>query len=285
MKKRLSKALAAAGIASRRACEQYIFDGRVTVNGETVYLPQTMVSWENDRICVDDSCVSKEERKVAYLLNKPRGYLCSNTPLRKGDKLVVDLFNNSELRLFTVGRLDRDTSGLLIVTNDGTLANRIIHPSANIEKEYIAICAERIQPQHLRLLSKGTVVEGVHVRPLHVQVAQTNAVAVVVSEGKKREVRLLCENAGLQVLALRRIRIGGLRLPNIPEGVYRALKQSEIEAICGGRKKAAVKPQADAAPQKPRVRPHGHRSAGRSVQSPVARKFSTRSPKAKTSAR
>src|SRR5690242_17465241 len=122
-KKRLSKAMSSAGVASRRACEELIFQGRVKVNAEVVLLPQTMVCWEKDEICVDGVRLRGEEEKVYYLLNKPHGFICSNT--RVGSKkLVLDLFAGYPFRLFTVGRLDRDTTGLLIVTNDGHFANR-----------------------------------------------------------------------------------------------------------------------------------------------------------------
>jgi 23S rRNA pseudouridine2605 synthase len=134
-KQRLSKVMAQAGVASRRHCEEIIFSGRVTVNGEKTLLPQTPVSDEDD-ILVDGKALSGIEPKAYYLLNKPTGYVCAN--FDRHYKKVKDLFNKVNLRLFTVGRLDKETSGLLIVTNDGHFAQRVIHPSANIEKEYLA---------------------------------------------------------------------------------------------------------------------------------------------------
>src|SRR5271169_5148464 len=133
-KKRLSKALAAAGIASRRAAEEIIFEGRVKVNGAVVKVPQTLVDWDSDAIVVDGEPINGEEKKVYYVLNKPHGFICSNARIGS-KKLVLDLFAGLPYRLFTVGRLDRDTTGLLIVTNDGHFANRVIHPSSNISKE------------------------------------------------------------------------------------------------------------------------------------------------------
>src|SRR5271169_5561850 len=126
--KRLSKALAAAGVASRRACEELIFKGKVTVNGEIVIVPQTLVSWEKDEISVDGVPLKTEQGKVYFILNKPKGYICSSARIGS-KKLVVDIFQNLPYRLFTVGRLDRDTTGLLIITNDGHFANQVIHPS------------------------------------------------------------------------------------------------------------------------------------------------------------
>ena len=135
-KKRLSKALAAAGVASRRACEELIFAGRVQVNGETILLPQHHIDWSRDQIHLDGEPVKNEQKKVYYLLNKPTGYICSNTRPGK-QKIVLDLFPNTLERLFTVGRLDKETAGLLLVTNDGHFANQVIHPSSNIIKKYI----------------------------------------------------------------------------------------------------------------------------------------------------
>jgi 23S rRNA pseudouridine2605 synthase len=229
-KKRLSKALAAAGIASRRAAEELIFQGRVKVNGKVVKVPQTLVSWEDDNIRVDDEPVGGEEKKVYFILNKPKGYICSNK--RLGSKrLVVDLFADLPHRLFTIGRLDRDTTGLLLVTNDGHFANRVIHPSANIAKEYVVKTAQEITDVHLKAISKGSFIEGSWIKPVSVAKVRKGTVKVVVKEGKKREVRLLVQNAGLDILELSRVRIGGLRLGPIPEGTFRELTESEKKII------------------------------------------------------
>ncbi len=229
-KKRLSKALAAAGIASRRACEEIIFGGRVSVNGKVALLPQTLVSWETDEIRVDEKLVSGEEKKVYYILNKPHGYICSNVRIGR-KKLVVDLFGTEGKRLFTIGRLDRDTTGLLLVTNDGFFAQKVIHPSMNISKEYIVKTLQEITDEHLKAISKGTFIEGSWIKPARVQKVRKGTVKVIVKEGKKREVRLLVQNAGLDILELSRVRIGGLRLGPIPEGTYREMTEAEKQMI------------------------------------------------------
>ncbi|NGX57681.1 MAG: putative RNA pseudouridine synthase [Chlamydiae bacterium] len=229
-KKRLSKALAAAGVASRRACEQLIFDGRVSVNGEVTLVPQTLVSWEEDEILVDGKPVSEEESKVYFAINKPKGYVCTNKRLSKRMKLVIDLFDEDR-RLFTVGRLDKETEGLILVTNDGHFAQKLIHPSQNIQKEYVAKTDREINPQILEKISNGTVVEGVFVKPTKVEKVRKGTVKVTVSEGKKHEVRMLLENAGLNVQNLKRIRIGHITLGDIAVGNYRNLSQSEIEGV------------------------------------------------------
>ncbi|MEM1282665.1 MAG: pseudouridine synthase [Chlamydiota bacterium] len=228
-KQRLSKVMAQAGLASRRHCEEIIFTGRVTVNGEVVLLPQTMVE-KTDNIKVDGYPLPSIEKKVYYLLNKPPGYLCSNSSHR-GEKIVIDLFEKCPYRLFTVGRLDKETTGLLIVTNDGHFAQRVIHPSADIEKEYLAEVNNPLSEKHLRLVRQGAKVEGSFVKPVEVKKVENTKVRIVVKEGKKREVRVLIKNAGLTVKHLSRIRIGQLSLKNLPEGKWRAMTEHEKQQI------------------------------------------------------
>lgn len=227
-KMRLSKLLAGAGVASRRACEELIFAGKVTVNGEEVLIPQTMVTF-NDDVRVDDEPVRRFQPKVYFLLNKPVGYICSNKAIGT-KKLVIDLFP-PDLRLFTVGRLDRDTSGLLIVTNDGHFAQKVIHPSANITKEYLVKTLQEVDHEHLTEISQGTVVEGVFVRPVKVTKVRRGTIKVAVKEGRKREVRIMVEKAGLKIYELQRIRIGALTMGTLPEGSYRPLTEKERELL------------------------------------------------------
>lgn len=230
VKKRLSKTLAACGVASRRACEALIFAGKVKVNGEVALLPQTLVD-DQDCITVDDQPVKGEAAKVYYILNKPAGYLCTTKRSSKSPKLVLDLFEEVQERLFTVGRLDKDTEGLLIVTNDGHFANKVIHPSANIPKEYLAKTDQEITPEHLFAISNGTLVEGVFVKPIRVVKVRKGTLKITISEGKKREVRMLLAAAGLEVLELSRIRIGSLQLGTLPVGSWRAMTEREKELI------------------------------------------------------
>lgn len=227
-KQRLSKVLAAAGVASRRAAETLIFEGKVKVNGQ-VTLVQTMVD-ANDKISVNGQVITQPEPKVYYILNKPPGYVCSNKPTKTA-KLVVDLFEETGLRLFTVGRLDKDTCGLLLVTNDGHFANSVIHPSGNIHKEYLAKTDEEITPDHLIAMASGTLVEGVFVKPVKVSKVRKGTLKVTIMEGKKREVRLLMESAGLKVRELTRIRLGGLHLGSLELGSWRELTEREKQMI------------------------------------------------------
>ena len=226
-KKRLSKALAAAGVASRRACEEMIFEGRVTVNGEVIQLPQTLVDGENDRIGVDGNLITGEHAKVYFVLNKPPGYLCSRTKRGQKDKLVFDLVPDAENRLFTVGRLDKDTAGLLLLTNDGDFANHLMHPRYGITKEYLVKVDGEVSHEDLVNLSKGAMVEGAWVKPQKVVKVRRGTLKITVAEGKKHEVRLLVTSIGFKILQLVRIRIGSLTLGNLALGSYRVLKEKE----------------------------------------------------------
>lgn len=224
-KQRLSKTMAASGVASRRACEELIFAGKVKVNGKVTLLPQTMVD-HTDAITVNDQPISSKEEKVYFMLNKPVGFIC--TSLRsKNSKLILDLFGDVKQRLFTIGRLDKDTGGLLLVTNDGHFANQVIHPSANIQKEYLVKTNQEVSPEHLIAISSGTLVEGIFVKPIRVTKVRRGTLKITIAEGKKREVRILMQSAGLDVMELTRIRIGGLHLGPLEPGSWRAMTERE----------------------------------------------------------
>lgn len=226
---RLSKVLASAGIASRRKCETLIFDGQVTVNGQVILKPETHVSLEEDAIKVCGTLITTAPKKVYYLLNKPKGYLCTHAGA-PGKKTIYDLFPGHE-RLFCVGRLDRDTTGLLLVTNDGQFANEVIHPSSGVVKEYVASVREEITHEDLVKLSKRIRVEGTYVRPVSVKKMRRGVVKIAVKEGKKREVRFMVKAANLNLVSLKRIRIGNLLLPKMAEGTFRVISEKEKSAL------------------------------------------------------
>ena len=226
--KRLSKTLAAAGVASRRACEELIFAGRVSVNGKVIKIPQSPVHPE-DIIQVDGKTIQVEEKKY-FILNKPAGYLCTAKRMGKS-KIVLDLFQDIKERLFTVGRLDKDTEGLILVTNDGHFAQKVIHPSSDIHKEYLVKTDQDITAEHLKAISTGTLVEGVYVKPVRLSKIRKGTLKIVISEGKKREVRLLLEAAGLKTKSLSRIRIGSLQMGPLPVGQWREMTKREMDLI------------------------------------------------------
>jgi 23S rRNA pseudouridine2605 synthase len=226
-KQRLSKFLATAGVASRRAAETLIFDGRVAVNGEKVIVPQTLVDPEVDKVTVDRKPVVHRVERLYYALNKPVGYQCTNDPRIK--RRAVDLVPAPEgARLFTVGRLDKETAGLILVTNDGHFANKVMHPSGGIKKEYIAKVDREITHDHLVALSKGCAVEGVLVRPVRVAKIRRGTVRIVVQEGRRHEVRQMLAAVGFTVLELKRVKIGQVSLGSLPEGQARAISPDEV---------------------------------------------------------
>ncbi|XP_010267203.1 PREDICTED: uncharacterized protein LOC104604521 isoform X2 [Nelumbo nucifera] len=228
---RLSKVLAAAGVASRRSSEELIFAGRVTVNGSVCNTPQTRVDPARDVIYVNGNRLSKKlPPKVYFALNKPKGYICSCG--EKESKSVMSLFDDylkswdkrnpglPKPRLFTVGRLDVATTGLIIVTNDGDFAQRLSHPSSKLTKEYIATIVGTVNKRHLIAISEGTMIEGIHCTPDSVELLPQQPdiprprLRIVVHEGRNHEVRELVKNAGLTLHSLKRVRIGGFKLPS-----------------------------------------------------------------------
>ncbi len=230
METRLNKAVASSGICSRRKADELILQGAVTVNGTTVLEPFLRVDPKKDHIVVQGQKKVVPKAKLYFLLNKPRGYVCSNVR-QNLEHLVVDLFPKNMPNLFTVGRLDRESTGLIIVTNDGDFANKVIHPSSNIVKEYLVKVSQEVFDDHLMLLSKGGFIEGTFVKPHRVQKLRRGTLKICVKQGKKREVRILCEKAGLEILELKRIRIGSLHLGSLSEGCYRVLTSKDKEAI------------------------------------------------------
>jgi 23S rRNA pseudouridine2605 synthase len=243
---RLSKVLAAAGVASRRACEELIAAGRVMVNGQTILLPQHSCDPDADHIKVDGKRLQQEQNRYYFVLNKPKGFICTNERPKNG-RIVGDLFPKGLPRLFTVGRLDKDTTGLLIVTNDGLFANQVIHPSSGITKEYLVKVREELTEEALEALRGGAVVDDVFVRPVSVVRVRRGTARVTVSEGRKHEVRILVEKARLTLVSLERIRLGSIVLGNLPLGAFRSLTIAErkalLEAAAIGRAKPKRKRQ------------------------------------------
>lgn len=246
---RLSKVLAAAGVASRRSSEELIFGGKVTVNGSVCNTPQTRVDPGRDVIYVNGNRLPKKLAPKVYLaLNKPKGYICSLG--KKESKSVMCLLDDylqswdkrnpgsPKPRLFTVGRLDVATTGLIIVTNDGDFAQQIAHPSSNLSKEYIATINGVVSKRHLFAISEGTVIEGVHCTPDSVELLPQQPdvprprLRIVVHEGRNHEVRELVKNAGLEIHSLKRVRIGGFRLPpGLRLGKHVELKQTDLKTL------------------------------------------------------
>lgn len=229
---RLQKVLAAAGLGSRRKCEAIIESGRVEVNGKTAVLGDR-VDVKQDRVTVDGILLEPCEEKKYLLLNKPPGYI---TTLRdtRGRPTVMELIDEEE-RLFPVGRLDLDTRGLLIVTNDGYLAHKLMHPSHGIEKTYVVEAAGELTSGGLAALRNGIALEEGKTAAAKVKVLAKEkggcVLEVTIHEGKKRQVRRMCAAVGLEVRDLVRTRLGPLDLKGVEEGDYRVLGTEEIEGL------------------------------------------------------
>jgi 23S rRNA pseudouridine2605 synthase len=225
---RLAKYLAHAGVASRRASEELIRAGRVAVNGEVVTDPATDAS-EADEVVVDGEPVAAEQR-VVYMLNKPKGVV-STAQDTHNRPTVVSLISSSK-RLYPVGRLDADTTGLILLTNDGELANRLTHPRYEVPKTYVAtVEGGKVAERLLRLLREGIELEDGRTSPASVRQRKPGEVEMVLREGKKRQVRRMLDAIGHPVIDLQRTAIGQLTLRGVEEGASRRLTPAEVERL------------------------------------------------------
>ena len=231
---RLQKVIANSGYTSRRKAEELILDGRVSVNGNIVTELGTKVS-DEDVIKIDNKLLNKEDKKVYYLLNKPCGYICSLSD-EKGRKVVTDLIEG-DIRVYPVGRLDFDTTGLLILTNDGELTNILAHPSNNVEKTYKATIDGILNVDEIYRLKDGIVIDGIKVVPTRVKVKKKNLnknkqiVEISIVEGRNHIVKRIFDSIGHPVIKLKRIRYGNLNVDDLRYGEYRELSLKEIKEL------------------------------------------------------
>lgn len=232
MEERLQKILSRYGVASRRKAETLIAERRVRVNGNTAVLGDTAVDGE-DVIEVDGVRLKREPERLYLMLNKPRGFVTTLAD-EKGRKNVSELVADCGGRVYPVGRLDLNSEGLLILTNDGEFANRLMHPSREIEKTYL-VWVSGWEPKRLPVLTLPIEIEGRMTQPAKVRVLReqdgTALLEFVIHEGRNRQIRRLCEAAELRVTRLRRIREGTLALGELPVGKWRALTEDELSAL------------------------------------------------------
>lgn len=225
---RLQKVLAQAGLGSRRACEELIAEGRVTVNGEVATLGRR-ADPETDAIEVDGARIGVRQDLVHYLLNKPAGVVTTaDDP--EGRPTVVELVPD-EPRVYPVGRLDTDTEGLLILTNDGELAHRLTHPSFGVDKEYLADVEGTPSRGALRRLREGVDLDDGRTAPARASLVGDHTVRLTIHEGRNRQVRRMCEAVGHPVRRLVRSRIGPIRDQHLAPGEWRALTADEIRSL------------------------------------------------------
>jgi len=232
MTERLQKILSARGVASRRKAEELILAGRVSVNGRIATLGET-ADPETDRILVDRQPLPSAGKPVYIMLNKPRGYV---TTLRdeKGRPTVAQLVADCGVRVYPVGRLDYDSEGLLLFTNDGEFANRLMHPKREISKTY-EVWVFGFHPAALSLLGRPIVLDGYRIRRPEVKLIRAEAekakFLVTIHEGRNRQIRRMCEAAGMRVTRLRRIREGNLALGELKPGAWRYLTDEELVGL------------------------------------------------------
>jgi len=233
---RLQKFLSQAGIASRRASEALILEGRVKVNGITVKELGTKVNPESDIIEVDGKVCNIDKEYVYILLNKPKGILTSvKDPF--GRPTVIDLLKGIKTKVFPVGRLDKDTQGLLLLTNDGELTYKITHPKHKVEKTYIAHVEGVVCPKDIEALKNGIMLEDGLTSPAKVKIIKkldnSTVLELKIHEGRKRQVRRMCDAIGHPVINLKRTQIGNLSLNGLKVGQWRYLNQDEIDYLKG----------------------------------------------------
>lgn len=234
MAERLHVFIARAGIASRRAAERLILGGHVTVNGKSITVPGTTVESGTDIVCVDNKPVPKAAGTVTVVLNKPKGVVttCQDP---QGRVTTASLVRHIKCRLFPVGRLDYNTEGLLLLTNDGELSNRLQHPRYGIPKTYETKVQGKPTPQAIDRLRKGIVLDGRPTAPADVRIVDSTGnnawLRITISEGRNRQVRRMCEAVGHPVVKLRRVRYGPIHLGDLQPGKYRHMTPAEIEGL------------------------------------------------------
>lgn len=234
MKERLHKYLARCGIASRREAEKMISHGRVQVNGKTVTTLGTTVDPHQDIVKVDGKTIKEPEKPVYIMLNKPKGYVTTASDDR-GRPTVLDLVKNVPVRVFPVGRLDMDTEGLLLLTNDGDLAYQLTHPKFEVKKTYHALVKGRPSREALNKLRHGIMLDGKVTAPAKVRVInyhQSDTLLVItIHEGRNRQVRRMLDKIGHPVIHLKRVKFANLALGNLGLGKTRYLTKEEIQKL------------------------------------------------------
>jgi len=227
---RLNKFLSSAGIAARRKCDEYIFEGKVKVNGETICEPGYQVS-EKDEILIGNKPVSPKNEHIYIVMNKPRGYVTTLSD-EKGRKKVTDLIDIAE-RIYPVGRLDMNSTGVLLFMNDGELTHRLSHPKYGVTKTYRVKTHRAFDNKDLLLLEKGVKIKSGDIVKGKARIISPDRkhVEIKIKEGKKHQVKLMMESLGYIIESLDRIRYGNIKKSGLAKGMWRFLKKSEVERL------------------------------------------------------
>ncbi|AYD40309.1 rRNA pseudouridine synthase [Clostridium fermenticellae] len=233
MRERLQKYMAACGIASRRKCEGIILNGRVTVNGGIIKELGVKIDPQKDEIRLDGKIIKNEVSKVYIALNKPEGYLSSVSDER-GRSTIIDLIDIKE-RIYPIGRLDYNTSGLILLTNDGDIYNRVIHPREEKNKVYLAMIEGNPDESDIKKFESGINIDGFITSNAKFKIIKNNRkssnVKITIHEGKKRQIRKMCIKIGHPVISLKRVQIGNIKLGDLKEGEWRYLCEQEVNSL------------------------------------------------------
>lgn len=228
MTERLQKILSARGVASRRAAEKLIEEGRVMVNGTVAALGQT-ADTELDEILLDGKPLPTGSEHIYILLHKPRGYVTTLSD-EKGRKTAAELVKDCGVRVYPVGRLDMDSEGLLLFTNDGEFANALMHPKHEVDKTYLT-WVDGFTENAIARLKRPIDLDGYRIRAPKVRIVKPGLLEITIHEGRNRQVRRMCEAAGMHVTRLKRIREGKLQLGDLPLGQWRYLTEQEVRQL------------------------------------------------------
>ena len=234
MTERLQKILSARGVASRRTAEQMILDGRITVNGKTATLGQT-ADPDADEILADGKPIPAGVKPVYIMLNKPRGFVTTLSD-EQGRRTAAELVADCGVRVYPVGRLDLSSEGLLLFTNDGAFAEQMMHPKHQVDKTYLAWVTDCSEGSVDRL-RQPIVLDGYRIHAPKVRLVKPGLLEITIHEGRNRQVRRMCETAGMHVTRLRRIREGSLSLEDLPVGKWRYLTDTEVALLKGQSEK------------------------------------------------
>ncbi len=231
---RLQKYLALSGVSSRRNAEKMILEGRVSVNRVPVTVMGFQVDEKNDQVEVDGEPVSIQEEKHYIAYNKPIGEVCTVSD-PEGRATVMDKFRDYPVRLYPVGRLDYDSEGLILLTNDGDMMNHVLHPSREVSKVYLTKVSNQVTDDEIRQLRRGVIIDGKMTSPASVRLIRRETFDTVllisIHEGRNRQVRKMVSAVGHQVVSLRRVEFGPVSLGDLPTGKWRALTDEEIRRL------------------------------------------------------
>ncbi len=230
---RIQKFISDSGVMSRRKAEEEILNGKIFVNGKKAEIGQK-IDPEGDIVTYLGKIVERTDKKIYLLLNKPRGYVATLSD-EKDRRCVADLVKDINLRVYPIGRLDYNSEGVLLMTNDGEIANRLIHPRTNVEKVYMVRIKGKIEPWQLEKLNSPMTVDGYRLKPVKVTVedstTENQVLRFILREGRNRQIRKMCEQVGVFITRLKRVSIGKIYLGGLAPGKWRLLTKSEVDYL------------------------------------------------------